>query len=42
MVSENYDESTLLPDTGVYHGGALRCRGGPHPRYIFRGKRGLF
>ena len=23
-------------------GGALRCRGGPHPRYVFRGKRGLF
>ena len=23
-------------------GGALRYRGGPHPRYIFRGRRGLF
>ena len=22
-------------------GGALRYRGGPHPRYIFRGRRGL-
>ena len=23
-------------------GGALRYRGGPHPRYVFRGRRGLF
>ena len=23
-------------------GGALRYRGGPHPRYVFRGGRGLF
>ena len=22
--------------------GALRDRGGPHPRYVFRGGRGLF
>ena len=22
--------------------GALRYRGGPHPRYVFRGRRGLF
>ena len=29
----------LYPGGG---GGALRYRGGPHPRYIFRGRRGLF
>ena len=23
-------------------GGALRYRGGPHPRYVFCGRRGLF
>ena len=23
-------------------GGALRFGGGPHPRYVFRGRRGLF
>ena len=23
-------------------GGALRYRGGPHPRYVFRERRGLF
>ena len=23
-------------------GGALRFRGGPHPRYVFRVRRGLF
>ena len=23
-------------------GGALRYRGGPHPHYVFRGRRGLF
>ena len=33
--------------TGIAHtpgggGGALRYRGGPHLRYVFRGRRGLF
>ena len=27
---------------GVGGGGALRYRGGPHLRYVFRGRRGLF
>ena len=31
----------MLPE-GVGGGGALRYRGGPHPRYVFRGRRGLF
>ena len=34
-------------DCGLGHpggggGGALRYRGGPHPRYVFCGRRGLF
>ena len=37
----------LLPkqwqdDTLLNPGGALRYRGGPHLRYVFRGRRGLF
>ena len=31
---------TFLPGGGG--GGALRYRGGPHLRYVFRGRRGLF
>ena len=27
---------------GGWGGGALRYRGGPHPRYVFRGRLGLF
>ena len=34
--SFSWVESTSLP------GGSLRYRGGPHLRYVFRGRRGLF
>ena len=30
------------PGGGGGGGWALRYRGGPHPRYVFRGRRGLF
>ena len=32
-------QTKLVPGGG---GGALRYRGGPHLRYVFRGRRGLF
>ena len=32
----------LPPGLYTFPAGALRYRGGPHPRYVFRGRRGLF
>ena len=32
----------IRPGGGGGGGGALRYRGGPHPRYVFRGRRGRF
>ena len=37
IVAAKYDDRG-----GGGGGGALRYRGGLHPRYVFRGRRGLF
>ena len=39
MKTELLLSASIAPRGG---GGALRLRGGPHLRYVFRGRRGLF
>ena len=38
----HHKQTDHSPGGGGGGGGALRYRGGPHLRYVFRGRRGLF
>ena len=35
-------KSVVQPDIPLNPGGTARYTGWPHPRYVFRGRRGLF